>query len=73
MRSVVDDLRRKTQDQVSKLSLEERLALAFELGEADLEIFCQTQGVDRSTGIRLLQRRRQAGRRPSRCMTEIIG
>jgi len=73
MKSVADELRQKTRVEVSQLSLEERLALAFELGEADLEIFCAAQGIDRRTAIRLLERRRQAGRRPSACMTAIIG
>ena len=73
MRSVADDLRQKDREAVLKLSPEERIALALQLGERDLEIFCRIQGLDRETAIRLIQRRRQAGRLPSRCMTEIIG
>jgi len=73
MRSVADDLRRRDREAVLKLSPEERIALALRLGDEDLELFCRTQGLDRSEAIRILQRRRQAGRRPSRCMTEIIG
>ena len=73
MRSVADDLRQKDRAAVLKLTPEERIALALRLGERDLEIFCRAQGLDRKEAIRVLQRRRQAGRRPSRCMTEIIG
>lgn len=56
-----------------KLTPEERIELALRLGERDLELFCRAQGLDRREAIRILQRRRQAGRRYSRCMTEIIG
>jgi len=73
MRSVADDLRRRDREAVLKLSPEERIALALRLGDEDLELFCRTQGLDRSEAIRILQRRRQAGRRYSRCMIEIIG
>lgn len=73
MRSVADDLRQQDREAVLKLSPQERIALALQLGERDLEILCRTQGLDRETAIRLIQRRRQAGRLPSRCMTEIIG
>ena len=73
MRSVADDLRKRDREEFLKLSFEERLKLVFDLGDADLALFCQAQGVDRETGIRLLQRRRQAGRRPSKCMSDLIG
>lgn len=73
MRSVADDLRREDREAFSKLPLEERVRRVFEMGEVGLEAFRQAQGVDRRTAIRLLQRRRQAGRRPSRCLEEIIG
>lgn len=73
MRSVADDLRQRDRDAVLKLSPGERIALALRLGERDLELFCRAQGLDRETAVRVLRRRRQAGRRPSRCMTEIIG
>jgi hypothetical protein len=73
MHSVADDLRREDREAFAKLSLEERVRRVFEMGEIGLEAFRQAQGVDRETAIRLLQRRRQAGRRPSKCMEEIIG
>ncbi|HEX4961074.1 MAG TPA: hypothetical protein VF173_09575 [Thermoanaerobaculia bacterium] len=73
MRSVADDLRQRDREESERLSIDERLRRACELGEIGLEAFRQAQGVDRRTALRLLQRRRQAGRRPSRCMTELIG
>ena len=73
MRSVADDLRKKDREAFLALPLEERIRRSLEMAEIGLEAFRQAQGVDRRTAIRLLQRRRQAGRTPSKCMTEIIG
>jgi hypothetical protein len=73
MRSVADELRQQDWEDFRKLSYDEQFALVFELGEADLALFCKAQGVDRETGIRLLQRRQQAGRTPSKCMSDLIG
>lgn len=73
MRSVADELRNEFRDEMKRLSAEERLELALRLGEEGLELFRQANGLDRETAIRLLQRRRQAGRIPSKCMSELIG
>jgi hypothetical protein len=73
MRSVADDLREELQEEVLLLSFEERIALALKLGERGLEIFRQATGLDRAAAIRELQRQRQAGRTPSKCMSELIG
>jgi hypothetical protein len=73
MHSIVDDLRREDREDFANLPLEERIRRVFEMGEIGLEAFRQAQGVDRETAIRLLQRRKQAGRRPSKCMDELIG
>lgn len=73
MESVADDLRRRDREAFASLPPEERIRQVFEMGEIGLEAFRQAQGVDRRTAIRLLQRRRQAGRQPSRCMEELIG
>ncbi len=73
MRSVADDLREELQEQTLQLSFEERMALCLRLGERGLEMYCHANGLDRETAIRELQRQRQAGRRPSKCMTELIG
>jgi hypothetical protein len=73
MRSVADDLREELQEQALQLSFEERMALCLRLGKRGLELYCQASGLDRETALRELQRQRQAGRRPSKCMTELIG
>jgi hypothetical protein len=73
MRSVADDLRDELQEELLGLSFEERIALVLRLGERGLEIYCQANGLDRETGLRELQRQRQAGRTPSKCMSELIG
>ena len=69
----MDELRARDREAMLKRPFEERLEIAFALGEEDLARFCEAQDVDRETGLRLLQRRRQAGRRPSKCMEELIG
>jgi hypothetical protein len=68
MRSVADELRRRSTRTVAGLSPEERMRLAFELGEDDLEAFRRKSGLDRVEAVRQLRRRRQSGRRPSKCM-----
>ena len=66
-------LRARDNARVRSMTVEERLALAFRLGDEDLTSFRATHGLDRPTAIRLLERRRQATRRPSACMERIIG
>ena len=73
MRSVADDLREELQEEVLRLPFEERMALVLRLGERGLEMFRQSNGLDRETAIRELQRQRQAGRAPSKCLSELIG
>lgn len=73
MRSVADDLREELQEEALLLSFEERMALALRLGERGLEMFRQANGLDRETAFRELQRQRQAGRIPSKCMSDLIG
>ena len=73
MKSVADDLRAEQRAETLRLSLAERLARGFRMGEEGLERFRLANGLDRETAIRILERRRQAGRIPSKCMSEIIG
>jgi hypothetical protein len=47
------------------------MKLVLRLGERGLEMFQQANGLDRETAIR--ERQRQAGRTPSKCMSELIG
>ena len=53
----------------------ERVALALALGRRDLDTFTLAQGAsfDRDEATRIVERRRQAGRRHSRCLEELIG
>jgi hypothetical protein len=73
MRSVADEVREKRRQAVLAMTPEERLDLAFALGEADLESYRGAHGLNREEALRELKRRRQLGRRTSRCMMEAIG
>jgi phage shock protein A len=73
MKSVADELRQRDREAVQALSVEERLELAFTLGDEGVAAFCAARGVSREEGIRLLQRQRQAGRTPSKCISDLIG
>lgn len=73
MKSIADDLRVELREETRQLSAQERIELALRLGEEGLERFRQAHGLDRETAVRLLERRRQAGRIPSKCMSELIG
>jgi len=73
MKSVADDLCAELRKEVNRLSIDERIKLALRLGEEGIERFRLANGLDRETAIRLLERRRQAGRTPSKCMSELIG
>ena len=73
MKSVASVPRARDAAAVREMTPGERLELAFRLGEEDLESFRATNGLDRRTAIRLLERRRQATRQPSACIERIIG
>jgi len=75
MRSVADDLKAEDRRECERLTFAERLALVLRLGARDLRIFANAQVPPMSLedARRELQRRRQAGRRHSKCMEEIIG
>jgi hypothetical protein len=73
MKSVADELRERTRREVLAMTPDERLELAFALGDADLETYRLARGLSRDEARRELERRRQLGRRTSRCMLEIIG
>jgi hypothetical protein len=69
MRSVADEVRERGRRELARLSAEERIALAFRLGELDLELYCGSHGLDRDRGLRQLRRQRQQGRVFSACMS----
>jgi len=75
MRSVADQLRVEDREAVQALSPSERVALALALGRRDLEAFraAHDPPLSDDEAARLLERRRQAARHPSRCIEEIIG
>ena len=73
VKSVAVELRARDAATVGDLSPAERLDLALRLGEEDLESFRATNGLDRRTAIRLMERRRQATRQPSACLERLIG
>jgi len=75
MRSVVDALKAVEREAAASMTPAERVALALRLGARDLETFrlAHDPPLDAETADRLLRRRRQGGRRPSRCVEELIG
>lgn len=75
MRSVADELRAEDREAVRALTAAERVALALTLGARDLERFrlAHHPPLPPAEAARRLERRRQAGRRPSRCLEELIG
>jgi hypothetical protein len=75
MRSVADVLTAREREALASLTAAERVRLALRLGERDLEAFrlAHHPPLERAEAIRLLKRRRQEGRRPSRCVQEMIG
>ena len=60
---------------LAALTPAERVALALRLGARDLETFrlAQDPPLDPAAADRVLRRRRQEGRRRSRCLEELIG
>jgi hypothetical protein len=73
MLSVADQLRREDRHDERAMSPAARLRLALALGRRDLETFRAARGIDAATAARLLDRRRQSGRRPSGCLAALIG
>lgn len=72
MRSVADRLRAEDHAAALALPASDRIALALALGARDLESFrlAQDPPLDPAAAARMLDRRRQAGRRPSRCIQD---
>jgi hypothetical protein len=72
---VADGLRAEDRARVRGLSPGERVRLALALGARDLEAFrlARRPPCSPAEAARLLERQRQTGRRPSRCLAELIG
>jgi hypothetical protein len=75
MRSIVASLRQEDRAALAGLTDAERVALALALGQRDVETFrlAQHPPLSRAEAVRALERRRQAGRRRSACLEELIG
>lgn len=71
--SVADELKKRERAEIAALSFPERVALSLSLGERELERFRRARGLERQEAIRLLERRRQAGRTPCKCIEDLIG
>ncbi len=57
--------RRRTHDLVRTMTPDERIALAFALGDDDVRVFMDVHQVGRDEAERQLRRSRHHGRRPS--------
>ena len=68
MQSVLDAARLETRQKLARLSPSDRIRLALELGDADLELLCEGHRLSWGAGRRLAMRRRQSGRHPSSCL-----
>jgi hypothetical protein len=75
MHSVADRLRAESRIELSHRTPAERVVLALALGARDLGLFADAQlpPLDQHVAAQILERRRQAGRRRSRCLEELIG
>lgn len=75
MRSVAERLRDNDRRELRALTPAARVALALQLGRRDLDSFrlAHRPPLPEPDARRVLERRRQAGRRPSRCLEELIG
>jgi hypothetical protein len=75
MRSVADRLREEDRRNAAAVTAAARVAVALALGRRDLAAFrsAAPERLDPAEAARRLERRRQAGRRPSRCHADIIG
>jgi hypothetical protein len=66
VRSVNDDLRRRTSARVLDLPIAARIRLALSLGDDDLALFARASGLAREEARRRLRQQRASGRTASR-------
>lgn len=57
--------RRRTSDQVRAMTPDERIALAFALGDDDVRVYMEVHQVGHDDAVTHLRRSRHHGRRPS--------
>ena len=65
MTSVADALRAATVARILAMPIEDRIALALSLGDADLEAFVRGSGLPQDEALARLRESRQHGRHPS--------
>jgi hypothetical protein len=70
---VANDLREQQRERLARMTPEQRVREALELGQRDIAIHAAAHGLHPDEARRRLERAAQAGRRPSRVMLEIIG
>jgi hypothetical protein len=66
VKSVADELRKRSQHDIERLPPAERLELALRLGDDDVELFCRARGIERALAVRQLRAQRRRGRTPSK-------
>jgi hypothetical protein len=66
MRSIADDLRVETRTALARLTPDERMDLAFRLGDDDVALLCVARGLRTEEARRVFARARRHGRMPSR-------
>jgi len=72
---IADRLKEEERQALAAMTPAERVAHALALGARDLEAFrlAHVPPLSPADAARELERRRQRGRRPSRCIEELIG
>ena len=70
MRSVADRLREEIRTRVEALSPQARIALAFDLGDADVSAYMRANGASSAEAVRAFARARAAGRQRS-CANDV--
>jgi hypothetical protein len=70
--SAADSLREAERRRVAALLASDRVELALQLGERDVMLYAQSQGVALETARRDMDLRRQARRRKSACIEALL-
>jgi len=70
--SVVSESPSERRERAARLTPDERVTKALDLGRRDLAIYAAASGFDLRTARLAVERRRQARRRPSGCMDALL-
>jgi hypothetical protein len=71
--ALAERLRSEQRAELAERSAGQRVALALELGERALALYCAVSGLTRAEARRLLERRAQTRRRRSDCHRALVG